>query len=65
MASNAAELVAGSGEELGDEAGPYILRPLLEHVPLSADGSENNAKINCVEYYGKYDIVPLGQVLVV
>ncbi|KAG5938754.1 hypothetical protein E4U53_007943 [Claviceps sorghi] len=51
MASNNAEPGTGSGERPGDEAGPYILRPLLEGVPLSADGSESNARINCVEYY--------------
>ncbi|KAG5981154.1 hypothetical protein E4U55_003241 [Claviceps digitariae] len=51
MASNNAELSAGLEEQSGDEAGPYILRPLLEEVPLSADGHQSNAKINCVEYY--------------
>ena len=34
------------------EDGPYILRPLLEGVPLVADGSEKNVKINCVEFHG-------------
>ena len=59
MASNNAEQpCTGSEEQPGDEAGPYILRPLLEEVPLSADGSESNAKINCVEYYGVYCSVP-------
>ncbi|KAG6040674.1 hypothetical protein E4U41_007453 [Claviceps citrina] len=52
MASNTAEPgTTGPEEQAGDEAGPYILRPLLEEVPLSADGSESNVKINCVEYY--------------
>lgn len=32
--------------------GPYVLRPLLDSVPLSADGSANDIKINCVDYYG-------------
>jgi len=31
---------------------PYALRPLLLDVPLSADGRNENVKINCVEYYG-------------
>ncbi|KAK4138592.1 hypothetical protein BT67DRAFT_459468 [Trichocladium antarcticum] len=32
-------------------AGPYALRPLLHSVPLSADGSDEDVKINCVEYF--------------
>ncbi|KAF4121803.1 vacuolar protein sorting-associated protein 3 [Geosmithia morbida] len=31
--------------------GPFILKPLLDEVPLSADGSESDVKINCVDYY--------------
>ena len=31
---------------------PYTLRPLLHDVPLSADGQEEDIKINCVDYYG-------------
>lgn len=34
------------------EMGPFVLRPLLEHVPLSADDAEDEVKINCVEYLG-------------
>ncbi|PNY24442.1 Transforming growth factor-beta receptor-associated protein 1 [Tolypocladium capitatum] len=34
------------------EDGPYVLRPLLANVPLSADGSQDDVKINCVEYLG-------------
>ncbi|KYK59641.1 hypothetical protein DCS_00774 [Drechmeria coniospora] len=30
--------------------GPYLLRPLLENVPLCADGSQRHVSINCVEY---------------
>ena len=33
-------------------AGPYALRPLLHDVPLSADGNDEDVKINCVEYFG-------------
>lgn len=36
------------------EDGPFVLRSLLEDVPLSADGSQSDVKINCVEYYGSY-----------
>lgn len=38
------------------EDGPFVLRSLLDDVPLSADGSQNDVKINCVEYYGKFEI---------
>ncbi|KAL1836101.1 hypothetical protein VTJ49DRAFT_5573 [Mycothermus thermophilus] len=30
---------------------PYALRPLLQHVPLAADGENGDIKINCVDYY--------------
>ncbi|KAM5356395.1 hypothetical protein ACJ41O_003041 [Fusarium nematophilum] len=32
------------------EVGPYVLRTLLDEVPLSADGSQDDIKINCVDY---------------
>ncbi|KAF4982021.1 hypothetical protein FZEAL_2271 [Fusarium zealandicum] len=32
------------------EVGPYVLRTLLDEVPLSADGSQHDIKINCVDY---------------
>ncbi|KAJ4856433.1 hypothetical protein T069G_09801 [Trichoderma breve] len=31
--------------------GPYVLQPWVDSVPLSADGSEDDVKINCVEYF--------------
>ncbi|KAH6682447.1 hypothetical protein EV126DRAFT_489507 [Verticillium dahliae] len=31
--------------------GPYVLRTLLQDVPLSADGPATDVKINCVEYF--------------
>ncbi|CAK7264078.1 hypothetical protein SEPCBS57363_000888 [Sporothrix epigloea] len=33
------------------ERGPFVLRQLLDNVPLSADGSEESVRINCVNYY--------------
>lgn len=33
-------------------ARPYTLRPLLHDVPLSADGNNDDVKINCVDHYG-------------
>ncbi|KAK4044839.1 hypothetical protein C8A01DRAFT_42449 [Parachaetomium inaequale] len=32
-------------------ARPYTLRPLLHGVPLSADGGDDDVKINCVDYH--------------
>ncbi|KAI5458409.1 hypothetical protein BGZ63DRAFT_406834 [Mariannaea sp. PMI_226] len=32
------------------EDGPYVLRSLLDDLPLSADGSQDDIKINCVDY---------------
>ncbi|KAL2139783.1 hypothetical protein VTI28DRAFT_4699 [Corynascus sepedonium] len=32
-------------------ARPYALRPLLQGVPLSADGTNDDVKINCVDYH--------------
>ncbi|KAM0210175.1 hypothetical protein ACHAQD_004663 [Fusarium lateritium] len=32
------------------EVGPYVLRTLLDEVPLSADGGQDDIKINCVDY---------------
>lgn len=45
-------LAASTGQQAAVEDGPYILRPLLEEIPLASDGSDNNVKINCVEFYG-------------
>ncbi|PHH91707.1 hypothetical protein CDD83_10555 [Cordyceps sp. RAO-2017] len=39
-----------SASHTSRESGPYVLRPLLEKVPLSADDSQNGVSINCVEY---------------
>ena len=35
------------------ETGPFVLRPLLQDVPLSAEGTDENIRINCVDYHGK------------
>ncbi|KAI1280093.1 hypothetical protein F5Y07DRAFT_333280 [Xylaria sp. FL0933] len=34
-------------------AGPYVLRTLFADVPLSEDGSRDDVKINCVEYFDR------------
>lgn len=33
-----------------NETGPFVLRTLFANVPLSADGTKDDIKINCVEY---------------
>lgn len=43
---------SGDGQLSRREDGPYVLRTLLDDVPLSADGSQSDVKINCVEYLG-------------
>lgn len=35
------------------EGGPYVLRSMLEDVPLLADGGDADVRINCVDYLGK------------
>ena len=32
--------------------GPYVLKPLLDNVPLSSDGEDSKIEISCVEYWG-------------
>ncbi|KAH7362867.1 hypothetical protein B0T11DRAFT_88330 [Plectosphaerella cucumerina] len=41
----------GAPQDAPVEDGPFVLRTLLEGVPLSADGTSQDIKINCVEYY--------------
>lgn len=41
------------------EAGPYVLRTLLHDVPLSADGANDDVKINCVDYLGAHSLCTL------
>ncbi|KAM5453447.1 hypothetical protein MaudCBS49596_002649 [Microsporum audouinii] len=35
------------------ETGPYVLRPLLEDVPVQAEDGEGQAHITCVEYWNE------------
>lgn len=34
------------------DTGPFVLRSLLEDLPLSADGDREDIEINCVEFLG-------------
>ncbi|KAK5995861.1 Transforming growth factor-beta receptor-associated 1-like protein [Cladobotryum mycophilum] len=42
---------SSSTERSVRDDGPYVLRSWVDSVPLSADGSQEDIKINCVEYY--------------
>jgi hypothetical protein len=44
--------MASPGIAADPHDGPYVLQPWVDSVPLSADGSQDGIKINCVEYYG-------------
>ncbi len=35
------------------DEGPFVLRTLLDDVPLSAEGDDPDIKINCVDYLGE------------
>ncbi|KAF7554486.1 hypothetical protein G7046_g6816 [Stylonectria norvegica] len=39
-----------TSEHAGPEDGPFVLRSLLDEVPLSAEGTNDDIKINCVDY---------------
>ncbi|KAI6783208.1 Transforming growth factor-beta receptor-associated protein-like protein [Emericellopsis cladophorae] len=41
----------GQGQLHQRDDGPFVLKSLLDDVPLSADGSQSDVKINCVDYY--------------
>ena len=40
------------------ETGPFVLRDLLEDLPLSADGDREDIEINCVEFLGIICLLP-------
>ncbi|KAB8297043.1 hypothetical protein EYC80_002440 [Monilinia laxa] len=52
MASNDPEDISNSRERKRKvpENGPYVLRSLIEDLPLSADGDRTDIEINCVEF---------------
>lgn len=45
--------------EAPTQAGPFVLRTLLDNIPLSEDGENDNTKINCVDYLGTYQALLL------
>ena len=32
--------------------GSYVLKPLLDNIPLSADGNDEGIEVTCVEFWG-------------
>lgn len=46
------QTVAHGKQPSPPQRGPYVLKSLLEDVPLSADGEDEDIVINCVEYFG-------------
>lgn len=42
-----------SGARRQPATGPFVLRTLLQDVPLSEDGDNDDVKINFVEYLGE------------
>ena len=51
-ANDPEELASSTVEGAIPETGPYVLRSLLEDLPLSADGSRDDIEITCVEFLG-------------
>ncbi|KAK2736099.1 TGFbeta receptor associated protein [Colletotrichum kahawae] len=41
---------SGSSDAMARNEGPFVLRTLMNEVPLSADGAGEGVKINCVDY---------------
>ncbi|WYZ46512.1 hypothetical protein EsH8_IX_000737 [Colletotrichum jinshuiense] len=41
---------SGSSNAIAGNDGPFVLRTLLDEVPLCADGAAEGIKINCVDY---------------
>lgn len=60
---NAAGNFLGAKQEL--QTGPFVLRSLLDNVPLSEDGDNDDIKINCVDYLGMegFSISPCSNML--
>ena len=46
------EETALSRRQAAAETGPFVLRALLEDLPLSAEGDRDDIEINCVEFLG-------------
>jgi len=53
------ELTSSKRKRPATEAGPFVLRSLLEDLPLSTDGDRDDVEINCVEFLGMCDGAPI------
>ena len=51
-ANDLERLPSSTVERAIPETGPYVLRNLLEDLPLSADGDRDDIEITCVEFLG-------------
>ena len=51
-ANDPGELPSSSVDRAIPETGPYVLRTLIEDLPLSADGDRDDIEITCVEFLG-------------
>lgn len=40
------------------ETSPYVLRELIDSVPVAGDGAEQDAYITCVEYWSMLGCLP-------
>ena len=39
------------------DAGPYILRSLVDSLPVVPEGGDENVHINCVELWSKFRLI--------
>jgi hypothetical protein len=51
-ANDSGELPSSNVERAIPETGPYVLRILLEDLPLSVGGDRDDIEITCVEFLG-------------
>jgi hypothetical protein len=54
MQTGKSEEPTSSTQAPAPETGPFVLRTLLDDVPLSADRARDGIKITCVEFLGRY-----------
>lgn len=48
-----------TGKQPIPETGPFVLRNLIEDLPLSAEGDRDDIEINCVEFLGMLTMAPI------
>jgi len=55
----AQESISRKRKQPTPETGPFVLRNLIEDLPLSAEGDRDDIEINCVEFLGMMTIAPI------